>query len=117
MTLERRLFYFGVVHNKGDDGRVFANVKFHARSYAIQQNPALAGVTFPMAAPPITLRPAPTAEAPEAVSHPPTQTVEPPRPSPVPTEDDGGITPEELAEAVAYARSLRAKKQEPSAKG
>src|SRR6516164_7770550 len=54
--LERRVFYFGVVHNLGQDGMTYANVKFHTKSYAVQQNPALASVTFPMAAPPITLR-------------------------------------------------------------
>ena len=62
--LERRVFYFGVEYNKLNDGRTVANVKFHTKIYAVQQNPELANVTFPNAAPPIVLRPAPSSPPP-----------------------------------------------------
>jgi hypothetical protein len=117
--LERRVFYFGVVHNKGDDGRTFANVKFHARSYALQQNPALAGITFPLAASPVTLRPASTqASSPaEAATVPPPPSAVAPSSVPADAENEGGISPEEFAQAVAYARSLKTKKQEAPTEG
>jgi hypothetical protein len=47
--VEHLQVWFGVKHKEGKDGRIFANVRFHSKSYAIQQNPALAGVKFPHA--------------------------------------------------------------------
>jgi len=114
--LERRVFYFGVVHNIGQDGMTYANVKFHAKSYAIQQNPELAGVTFPMAAPPITLTAAsPPPEDPSTETGPAPSKVTPPSAAPpvataksFPTDEElGGISAEEFAEALEAARKLK----------
>jgi hypothetical protein len=54
--LERLQVYFGIEHKEGKDGRVYANVRFHQKAYAIQQNPALANVKFPQARKPGKLR-------------------------------------------------------------
>jgi hypothetical protein len=124
--LENRVFYFGVVHTTLPDGRTVANVKFHTKNYAVQQNPELAGVTFPNAAPQITLRPAPATPSPEPPPEAPDETkakVSPPPAAP-PTsttatapsgegEELAGISPEEFAQALAYAKSLRAKALKP----
>jgi hypothetical protein len=48
--------WFGVKHKPGKDGRIYANVNFHQKSYAIQQKPALASVTFREARKPGKLR-------------------------------------------------------------
>jgi hypothetical protein len=114
--IERRVFYFGVQHNKGTDGRTFANVRFHTRGYAIQQNPALASVTFPTAAPPITLRSAPVSsqEPPSAdgalpaKSVPPTRSPEAGATKNTPFDDElEGISPEEFAQALEAAKALK----------
>lgn len=54
--LERLQVWFGVKHKAGKDGRIFANINFHLKSYAIQQNPALGLTTFPQARKPGKLR-------------------------------------------------------------
>ena len=115
--LERRVFYFSVVHNIGADGVTYANVKFHTKTYALQQNPALASLTFPMAAPSITLRPVnpPPEPAPAAVAQP--KTSPPSVSSSADTTDDDleGLTPEEYASAVESAKRLKRSKQPASA--
>lgn len=127
--LENRVFYFGVEHNKLNDGRTVANVKFHTKAYAVQQNPALASVTFPNAAPPITLRPAPSFTAPPptseegtaggtATTKSPPVALAPTATKPLPKTADSdleGMTEDEFAEAVAYAKRLRQEKHDPKA--
>ena len=54
--VERLQVWFGIKHKEGKDGRVYANVLFHSKAYAIRQNPALAGVKFPKARKPGKLR-------------------------------------------------------------
>jgi hypothetical protein len=120
--IERRVFYFGVQHNRGADGRTFANVRFHTRNYAIQQNPALASVTFPTAAPPITLRSAPASsqQDPPSEGEAAPAKVVPPAPAPSPesgasknipaAEDLEGISPEEFAQALEAAKALKKRK-------
>jgi hypothetical protein len=119
--LENRVFYFAVEHNKLVDGRTVANVKFHTKTYAVGQNPQLATVTFANAAPPITLRPAPSsAPPPEAESGQTAKATAPPSaPAPgaakaMPTDDPdlSGMTEEEFREALEYAKSLRKTKAE-----
>ena len=121
--LERRVFYFGVVHNLGQDGVTYANVKFHTKSYAVQQNPALASVTFPMAAPPITLRAAsPPPEGPPPETGPAPSKVNPPPTAPpvgaaksfFTDEELGGISQEEFAEALEAARRLKRQSKQPA---
>jgi len=96
----------------------YANVKFHTKSYAVQQNPSLASVTFPMAAPPIILRavspppegpPPETGPAPSKVTPPPTAPPVGAAKSFFTDEELGGITQEEFAEAIEAA--LRLKRQ------
>jgi hypothetical protein len=121
--LENRVFYFAVEHNKLADGRTVANVKFHTKTYAIQQNPQLAAVTFPNAAPSITLRPAPSSAppAPPEAESGEAAKVTPPPTAPAPGEakpmsaddpDLSGMTEEEFREALEYAKSLRKAKAE-----
>jgi hypothetical protein len=54
--LERLQVWFGIKHKTGKDGRVFANVNFHQKSYALQQNPSLGLAVFPQARKPGKLR-------------------------------------------------------------
>jgi hypothetical protein len=122
--LENRRCYFGIVHVTLPDGRKVQNVKFHSSSHAIKVNPSLARTSFPNEPPPITLRPvvmpvavnpapveptvSPTAALPATASQAPV----PPAPE---TADDnlGGISDQEMAEALEYAKKLRAQKQSP----
>jgi hypothetical protein len=122
--LEKRVFFFAVVHNIGSDGVKYQNVKFHAKSWAVQQNPELASVSFPMAAPPITLRAvSPPPEEPSTETGPASAKAVPPPIAPAPAEakpfpfdeELGGITPEEFAQAVEAARAAKRKKQEAAA--
>jgi hypothetical protein len=121
--LENRVFYFGVEHNKLSDGRIMANVKFHTKTYAIQQNPELANVSFPNTAPPIVLRSAvPSAPPPEeppgsvaksSGSPPPSVPPAEVKPTPEaagPEGDLSGISEEEFREALAYAKRLQKEK-------
>jgi hypothetical protein len=118
--LENRVFYFGVEHAKLQDGRAVANVKFHTRIYAVQQNPELADVSFPNAAPPITLRPAPSNQPPAppedlseqvAKSAPPPTAPAPTGTKPMPADDDlRGMSEAEFQEALEYAKRLREEK-------
>src|SRR5260221_5994292 len=78
--LENRVFYFGVNHQTYN-GAPIANVRFHAKSYAIQQNPALASVSFPNTAPPIVLRKPPGSGEPPAAPAPAPATNIPPAPT------------------------------------
>jgi hypothetical protein len=114
--LENRVFYFGVVHNKGPDGRIFANVRFHARSYAIQQNPALANVSFPNAAPPITLRLVPAKPASEPPEAPASSSAKIAAPDGVrsqgaaqalPLDEEDELTEEEYRSAIEAAKALK----------
>jgi hypothetical protein len=124
--LELRVFYFGAEHNKLSDGRIVANVKFHTRTYAVQQNPELANVTFPNAAPPINLRPAPSTQPPAppedlsgqaAKSSPPPISPAPGETKPIPADDDlQGISEAEFQEALEYAKRLRREKEQQSPK-
>jgi hypothetical protein len=54
--IERLQVWFAVKHKEGKDGRTYANVLFHPKSYAIRQNPSLAAVKFPQARKPGKLR-------------------------------------------------------------
>jgi hypothetical protein len=123
--INNRRVYFEVVHTMLDDGRVVANLKFHTAAFTIQQNAALAGISFSGEAPPITLRsveePSPqTGDGVQGAA--PTQ---PPPPAPsqsaakqVPAEEDlGGISDEEMAEALAYAKKLREQKAQGNSPG
>ncbi|SRR5258708_3641476 len=115
--LENRVFYFGVNHQTYN-GAPIANVRFHAKSYAVQQNPSLATVSFPNAAPPTVLRKppgggsAPAAPAPAPVT-PPTLTSpsvakaeEPPSP---PAAGFEGVSEAQLA---ALLEELKRRQQE-----
>jgi hypothetical protein len=114
--LEGRVIYFGVKYNPGENGRVYQNVNFHAVSYALQQNPALAGMYPPQE--PRHLRAAsPEDRPPEsggttaAVSPPPTTPAAPASsagPGVAEAEDDT-LSPEEYAQALEQARKNRAK--------
>ena len=44
--LERLQVWFGIKHKTGKDGRIFANVNFHQKAYALQQNPSLGLINF-----------------------------------------------------------------------
>jgi hypothetical protein len=54
--LERLQVWFGIKHKAGKDGRVFANVNFHQKAYALQQNPSLGLAVFQQARKPGKLR-------------------------------------------------------------
>jgi hypothetical protein len=122
---ENRIFYFGIIHSEYL-GQARAEVRFHAKSHALQINPALADVSFPNEAPkPIYLRavePNPTPSAPPAQTtapitpppppHPPAPSVNEAKAAPV---DDrmGGISEAEFKEALEYAKKLQREKQNP----
>jgi hypothetical protein len=133
---ENRVFYFGIEHREYN-GIPRAEVKFHAKAYAIQVNPALEGVSFPNAAPrPIYLKSAVSA-GPESSPQPPREPLAAPSPpansnpppplpsSPPPPASEAkeqpaggngvpeGITEDEFREALAYAKRLAAEKQNP----
>jgi hypothetical protein len=112
--LENRVVHFSVKHNPGENGRVYQNINFHTLSYAIQQNPALAGAYPPQA--PIQLRAAPPEEPqPENGG-----TATPPSPAPsasvngpgVEEAEDAALSPQEFAEALEQAKKNRAAKWE-----
>lgn len=120
--IENRVFYFGVVHTEYL-GQPRAEVKFHAKSYALQVNPTLADVSFPNEAPkPIYLRAAgasnPPPSAPPAAT---TAPVKPPPPAPpvseakqIPVDDPmAGLSESEFKEALEYAKKLQRDKQIP----
>lgn len=115
--LEGRIVYFGVKYNPGENGKVYVNINFHAMSYAIQQNPALAGVYPPQA--PRKLREVPPEDSQDGTEPPPSETpVNPvPHPSPiagasvgVAEAEDDDLTPEEYAEALEQAKRNKAGK-------
>jgi hypothetical protein len=110
--LENLVAYFSVQHAKLDDGRVVANVRFHAKNYALQQNPDLASVRFPNAPSVRRLR------AVEKVEQPPPPESSPVRPQPdsgaTPGEKSGELTPAEYQEALAYAQRLRKERANPN---
>jgi hypothetical protein len=131
--LENRTFYFGITHREYN-GVTRAEVKFHTKAYAIQQNPALEKVTFPNEAPrPIYLPAAtPTGSTPPAkpqsepaVADPPPADSPPPTPpaasmppvaetkeEPLPGNAAlAGLSEDEFREALAYAQHLRTQKQ------
>jgi hypothetical protein len=115
--LEGRTVYFGVKHNPGENGKIYVNINFHAMSYAIQQNPDLAGVYPPQA--PRKLREAPP-EDPQGESEPPASATPPVSPVPPPPvrpagadvgmaeAEDDDLSPEEYAQALEQAKRNKA---------
>ena len=112
--LENRVFHFSVSHEEFN-GIKRAAVRFHAESYALQIDPSLENVSFPNEAPRgVHLRSA-TQPSPEAVGG-----VAPKEPAPtppsapeateLPAEGLETLTDAEFAEALAYAKKLREKK-------
>jgi hypothetical protein len=115
--IEGRKFFFAVEHNIWN-GAPIANVKFHTEAYAVQQNPALAGVTFPHEAlRGIKLRPASfpdngaapsvTKTSPDPAVTPVFKEAEPPTGH----EDLETLSEAEFADAMAYAKKLRKEKE------
>jgi hypothetical protein len=112
--LEGRGVYFGVKHNPGENGRMYQNINYHALSYALQQNPALAGV-LPIQAP-RSLREAPPENPPPEPPQnppPPTASAPPPPVSPaggvgVMEAEDDTLSPEEYAQALEQAKRNKA---------
>jgi hypothetical protein len=127
--VEHRRVYFEVVHTVLDDGRTVQNLRFHTPTYTIQNNPSLAGVTFPGEAPATTLRAVeaapPQTDSDENGTAGAQASVQPPPPAPsqpaakpVPSEEDlEGISDEEMAEALAYAKKLREQKAQGNPSG
>jgi hypothetical protein len=111
--LEGRIVYFGVKHNQGD-GRIFQNVNYHTMSYAIQQNPALAGMYPPQAprhlkaAPPEDLPPESSGTTTPSSPSPPVAPASSAGPGVAEAEDDT-LSPAEYAQALEQARKNRAK--------
>jgi hypothetical protein len=112
--LENRVVYFGVKHNQGENGRVYQNVNYHTLAYAIQQNPALAGMYPPQA--PRHLRAAPPEDLPPESGQKTAPLSPPPPATPasvtgpgVAEADDDALTPEEFAQALEQAKKNRAK--------
>lgn len=120
--LLNRIVYGVRVNRALPSGQMTAQVKsYWKRSYAITQEPDLAlipdpaGVSGPIELPIVEEPPAP---APETAPPPPTPppVTPPPAAEPAPKakapapDSDAGITDEELAEAMAYAKKLRAAK-------
>ena len=114
--LENRRFYFGVQHTTYN-GTPTANVKFHTKTYACQENPALENVSFPNEAPRgITLR---SAKPPVNPEQPPGAAPVPKQPAPThppvvsaaKSEELEGLSDAEFQEALDYAKKLRAKKE------
>jgi hypothetical protein len=116
--LEGRIFHFCVVHTEWN-GIKRAEVNFHAESYALQVNPALEKVGFPNEAPRgVMLRSAPgsapkSEPPPKAAGSGASQPSTPSQPSDsteASLEELGTLTEKEFAEALAYAKKLREKK-------
>jgi hypothetical protein len=114
--LEGRWVTFAVKHNTGSNGQVYVNVNFHTLSYAIQQDPTLAGA-FPSQTP-RKLREAPSEEPPEtsgapASTPPPPPTAAPSAAAPevgIAEAEDEKLSPEEYAEVLAKYRKEKAAK-------
>jgi hypothetical protein len=109
--LEGRVVYFGVKYNPGEADKVYVNINYHAMSFALQQNPALAGQFPPQT--PRHLREVPTdnlppesepPDAPPTAGGPSVSPVSPPLVSPdgvgVAEAEDDKITPKQYAEAI-----------------
>ena len=117
--LEGRVVYFAVKYNQGKNDQVYTNINFHAMSYAIQLNPALAGLYPPQV--PRKLREAPPEDlrnGPEpSPSTPPPPPVQPAGTSVGMAEaEDNDLTPEEYAQALAYAQTLAQAKRNKAGK-
>jgi hypothetical protein len=112
--LENLVAYFSVQHTKLDDGRVVANVRFHARNYALQQNPDLANVRFPNTPSGRRLRAVEKVEQPVLPPPEPTPINSQPHPGVTPGEELGELTPAEYQEALAYAQRLRKERVNPN---
>jgi hypothetical protein len=114
--LEGRIVYFGVKHNPGDNGRVYQNVNYHLMSYALQQNPDLAGM-YPPQAPRHVRAASPENPPPETGTQttaplsppPPVTPVSATGPGVVEAEDDT-LSPAEFAQALERAKKNRAAK-------
>jgi hypothetical protein len=120
---ENRVFYFGIEHREYM-GVTRADVKFHAKAYALQSNPALADVKFPNEAPkPIYLKAVSDSSPPPAAPSASAAPVTPPPPAPPVSEANGipmtdpmeGISEDEFRQALEAARKLRKDKQNPNA--
>ncbi len=116
--LERRRFYFGIVHRDYNGQRV-ADVKFHSPAYSVQVNPSLEHVSFLNEAERGTIlksagSPNPQTEPPPEVSgvaQAPQPPVQPPvaGASKTSIEELESLSPEEVRSALDYARKLRKK--------
>jgi hypothetical protein len=120
--LEGRTTFFAVKYNAGEEGKTYVNINYHAMSYALTQNPSLAGQFPPQT--PRHLREAPTDNRPPE-SEPPAPTTNSPSPgstSPLPPPpipptgvglaeaEDEKFSPEEYAEMLAKYRKEKAAK-------
>ena len=122
--LERRRFYFGIVHRDYNGQRV-ADVKFHSPAYSVQVNPSLEHVSFLNEAERGTIlksagSPNPQTEPPPEVSgvaQAPQPPVQPPvaGASKTSIEELESLSPEEVRSALDYARKLRKKGLTPGA--
>jgi hypothetical protein len=117
--LEHRLVFGPIVYETLQDGRQTAKMKtFWRKEYALEQAPDLELIPDPPGVPgPAKLPLVETPAEVEATTTPSPSTATPPpvEPAPIAAETDspddaGGISDEELAEAFAYAKSLKAKK-------
>ena len=112
--LERRKLYFGVKHTDYN-GQKLANVNFHTKVYACQVNPSLENVSFPNEAPrgvhlKSATQPPPEAAGGVAQKEPAPTQPSPPEATELPAEGLETLTDAEFAEALAYAKKLREKK-------
>lgn len=121
--LHNRIIYGTLVHRVLPSGQNTAQMKsYWSKNYAIQQEPRLAdyadpaGVAGPVDLPLVEEPPAPSTTppppTPPPVTPPPPVKEAPPK-APEP-EAEMGITDEELAEAMAYAKKIRATKNKPA---
>jgi len=121
--LEHRLVFAVIVYEAMQDGRQVAKCKtFWRKEYALEQAPDLELIPDPPGVPgPVKLQlvesPAEVDTKADTTTAPIPSTATPPPAQPAPiaadtdsSDDVGGISDEELAEAFAYAKSLKAKK-------
>jgi hypothetical protein len=119
--LEHRLVFGVIVYEAMQDGRQVAKMKtFWRKEYALEQAPDLELLADPPGVPgpaklPLVESPAEAQAA--ATPAPSTAAVAPPPVQPAPvnaevgaSDDSEGVSDEELAEAFAYAKSLKAQK-------
>jgi hypothetical protein len=115
---EGLLMYINVRHNPGNvDSRIFVNVSFVSRDWAVQQNSELGTApelfknartpgTFQQATPTLTAsKPAPGGAS-RSESRSESRSIES-VPPPPPIQDPDEISPAEYDQAIAYAKSLK----------